>query len=594
MAEAAGTAPVTPEEDDFAGDAELKATTKRWILYDAANSVYSTVGIGGYIPLLVVTAALRAAQFPGACENVSHNITAVHELFPWSDATAMHYIQDPPAESCPDPAQPQCVGSWCVGEPATVSDCLLADGVTKQALRIDGFDPNAFTTLMISCSVAVQAVMFVVLGGAANHPARRHAAIWLATGIGALTTMAFVFMVPDVYWLAGILVILSNAAFGYSTVAYNAYLPGLVSRSPAVQQALPDDRAVVEDRVSSHLSNHGFAAGYFAGVGAIILTMPLVLALSDELLAYRLSTMVAGAWWAVVGWYSLRGFSTLGMSGDGSELPAPGKIVGCASLKQTWTLVRQLPQTAKLLGLFFFYSDGVFVISSIGALFAASEVRWGCIPKSLGVAMIFLLVPLCGAAANHATRAIAHKLDVPAKVMVICSLLVVSLLAIYGLLGFASDSLGVHTGTELLVVACIFGAAMATMQAFSRALLVCMTPVGHEASVMALYEVSDKGSSWLGPLVIAGAQQATGELRYGFVYILVMTAIPAFLLWRSLDEQAGAAAARAWSPHQHGVMDAESIDDGVALQDEALGDGSAQDTGLELPVRSQSKEHIVE
>ena len=51
-------------------------------------------------------------------------------------------------------------------------------------------------------------------------------------------------------------------------------------------------------------------------------------------------------------------------------------------------------------------------------------------------------------------------------------------------------------------------------------------------------EITNKGSSWLGPVVISQVYKQTGELRYAFIYILVMTLVPALLL-STLDIEVG-------------------------------------------------------
>ena len=53
---------------------------------------------------------------------------------------------------------------------------------------------------------------------------------------------------------------------------------------------------------------------------------------------------------------------------------------------------------------------------------------------------------------------------------------------------------------------------------------------GREAECFALYEISDKGSSWLGPMVVAEIINLTGKHHWGFLYLAIMTLLPALLL----------------------------------------------------------------
>ena len=48
-------------------------------------------------------------------------------------------------------------------------------------------------------------------------------------------------------------------------------------------------------------------------------------------------------------------------------------------------------------------------------------------------------------------------------------------------------------------------------QAFGRALYADLSLPGHEAEFFALYEITDRGSSWLGPLVAAAILQVSSD-----------------------------------------------------------------------------------
>ena len=41
-----------------------------------------------------------------------------------------------------------------------------------------------------------------------------------------------------------------------------------------------------------------------------------------------------------------------------------------------------------------------------------------------------------------------------------------------------------------------------------------------ESEFFAIYEISDKGSSWIGPLVVGALHGLTGNIRYSFVYLV--------------------------------------------------------------------------
>jgi UMF1 family MFS transporter len=54
---------------------------------------------------------------------------------------------------------------------------------------------------------------------------------------------------------------------------------------------------------------------------------------------------------------------------------------------------------------------------------------------------------------------------------------------------------------------------------------------GKEAEFFALYEVTDKGSSWLGPLVVGLIHSATSLHHLSFIYLLVMTVLYSLIIY---------------------------------------------------------------
>jgi len=62
-----------------------------------------------------------------------------------------------------------------------------------------------------------------------------------------------------------------------------------------------------------------------------------------------------------------------------------------------------------------------------------------------------------------------------------------------------------------------------------RTLFVKLIPSGCESQFFSLYEISDKGSSWIGPIVLAVISQYV-SIRYGFLYIIGVLIISTILL----------------------------------------------------------------
>jgi UMF1 family MFS transporter len=67
------------------------------------------------------------------------------------------------------------------------------------------------------------------------------------------------------------------------------------------------------------------------------------------------------------------------------------------------------------------------------------------------------------------------------------------------------------------VIALVLGGT----QALSRSLFSQMIPKGKEAEYFSLYEISDKGTSWLAPLCFGLALQFTGSYRIAILSLIV-------------------------------------------------------------------------
>jgi len=70
-----------------------------------------------------------------------------------------------------------------------------------------------------------------------------------------------------------------------------------------------------------------------------------------------------------------------------------------------------------------------------------------------------------------------------------------------------------RTGAQFFVLGAVIALVLGGSQALSRALYSHMIPKGQEAEYFSLYEVSERGTSWLGPLLFGLALQLTGSYR---------------------------------------------------------------------------------
>ena len=84
--------------------------------------------------------------------------------------------------------------------------------------------------------------------------------------------------------------------------------------------------------------------------------------------------------------------------------------------------------------------------------------------------------------------------------------------------------------TAFFVLAGAIGFVLGGTQALSRSLFSQMVPVGEEAQFFALYQLSDRGTSWLGTFALAVAVNTTGSYRDGILVLLVFFVTGGLLL----------------------------------------------------------------
>jgi UMF1 family MFS transporter len=89
--------------------------------------------------------------------------------------------------------------------------------------------------------------------------------------------------------------------------------------------------------------------------------------------------------------------------------------------------------------------------------------------------------------------------------------IVVSLVIWTGTIVYAYGPL--RTATQFVVLAAVIAIVLGGSQALSRSVYSLMIPKGREAEYFSVYEVSERGTSWLGPFLFGAALQWTGSYR---------------------------------------------------------------------------------
>lgn len=79
---------------------------------------------------------------------------------------------------------------------------------------------------------------------------------------------------------------------------------------------------------------------------------------------------------------------------------------------------------------------------------------------------------------------------------------------------------------------------MGGLSSYCRSFYGQLIPPGSEAAFYALYAITDKGSSAVGPAVVGVIVDRVGSIRPAFAFLAVLIALPIPLLW-VLDSEKG-------------------------------------------------------
>lgn len=180
---------------------------------------------------------------------------------------------------------------------------------------------------------------------------------------------------------------------------------------------------------------------------------------------------------------------------------------------------------------------------------------------------------------------IQRKLGWNSKQMIMLHLAALMCLAWYALLGVIPGSpIGLVSKGELYVFGLIYALQFGSITSFSRSTFASIVPIGKESAMFALYEVTDKGSSWIGPLAMSIISNYA-SLRWGMVYCSSFFVVSLPILWFKVNIQEGM--------EQAGRSRAVAIEDkaGKEQDDDVEKEQGAQDGAdkLEMAVSSESE-----
>lgn len=387
--------------------------------------------------------------------------------------------------------------------------------VAKSAADEDGYvhplgisvRAGSFFAYSVSLSVILAVVIMPLVGAAADRTGRKKPLLGAAAYVGAGATAGMFFLDGERYLLGGVLLIIANAAQSVAMMLYNSYLP---------QIAPPQERDAVSSR--------GWAFGYAAGSLVLVGNLALFTAHDSfgvsEGMAVRICLASAGLWW---GAFTLIPLSRLrdrpgpsGGSGGAEQRTAPGLRQLAATVRD----MRRHPLTLGFLLAYLVYNDGIQTVISQASVYGSEEL--GLEQSTLIVAVLLVQILAVGGALGMGRLSRRYG----AKRTILGSLVAWTLI-----LG-AGYFLPAGAPVWFFVLASGIGLVLGGSQALSRSLFSHLVPRGKEAEYFSAYEMSDRGMSWLGPLLFGVTYQLTGSYRDAIISLVAFFVLGFALLAR--------------------------------------------------------------
>lgn len=374
------------------------------------------------------------------------------------------------------------------------------NGTILSAFGVRLLTAESLYPFCVGASVFFQVFLLPLLGAIADYSHLKKQLMAAFCYVAVVATCLLFFVTEETYLLGGFLLIVSNLCFGAAMVFYNAFLPEI---------STPDMR----DKVSSR----GFALGYLGGGLLLALNLALVSGASrigiTTGMAVRLSLLSAGVWW---GGFAAITFARLKKRAATRPLPESASYltVGFSQLRKTFAELRRLPHTLRYLLAYLLYNDGIQTVITLAGVFIEQELfkARGLEPDRSFLIGLILVIQFTAIGGALAFERVARFIG--AKRAIIVSLVLWSCVVFYA---YAF----LETKMQAWIIGGVIALVLGGSQALSRSLFSQMIPRGRESSFFSIYEISERGTSWLGPVIFGVVRLTTGSYRSALLSLIV-------------------------------------------------------------------------
>lgn len=405
------------------------------------------------------------------------------------------------------------------------NECL--NGVIFDLGFLGAITAKSLTSATTVIGVLIQAFLMIFLSAVAEYSNLKKTFMMILCYTGVVAASLMFFIDGNNYLFGSLLLVIANVCVGASLVFYNAYLIDMTTED-------------MRDRISAR----GYAFGYVGG--SIMLFANLMLLNSADAigisttLAVRICLLAAAIWW---GGFAVITFLTLKSHGIKREVPPGKNIVSVAftEIGQTLREFFQLRYTLLFLVAYLFYNDGIQTVIYQASVFVEQElfIAKG-LPANPGfLILLFLVTQIVAFIGALFWERVARIIG--AKYTIIITLAWWAGVVVYAYAFLVEQHQAWYLGAAI-------GFVLGGTQALSRSLYSQMIPKGREASFFSFYEISEKGTSWMGLLIFSIVVASSGSYRQAILALIIFFFVGGILLLLNPIDKAKQEAAKFGRP----------------------------------------------
>lgn len=372
---------------------------------------------------------------------------------------------------------------------------------------------GSYYPYLVSLSVLLQVIFLPLIGSITDKTKAKKIILGITAYIGAIATLCLYFLEGYRYIFGGWMFVLANISFGASVVIYNSIL---------------NDISQIEER--DEISSKGWAFGYIGG--GLLLLFNLIFFTNSEAIginktnAVRICLASAGAWWGIFTIFPMIWIRKYKPVIDDKEKKIT-KILkgGFEQFYTTFRNAKKYPRTLYFLIAYLMYNDGVQAVIALASQFGQEE---------LGLEMSFLLIVILVVQFVAFFGALffgklANKMGTKKALAISIFIWIFAIIFAYAFL---------FGKTEFFILGLVIGLVMGGTQALSRSLFSKIIPKNQEAEYFSFYEISERGTSWLAPLIFGLVYQFTSSYRLAILSLVIFFIVGLYMLLRVNVEKA--------------------------------------------------------